>query len=79
MFLGWTGMQSKAKLAPVVGKEGIAGRDGGGREKEVPTVEIDGTFARLLGLGEGMKVGISDKCVRTRTDTAAVGWCCPAL
>src|ERR1700753_1552722 len=32
VFLGWTGMQSQPKLAPVVGREGIAGaRDGGGR------------------------------------------------
>jgi peroxin-1 len=61
IFLGWTGMQSKTKLAAVVGREGIAGRDGGGREKEVPTVEIDGTFARLLGLGEGMKVRYSTR------------------
>lgn len=58
IFLGWTGMQSQSKLTPVVGREGIAGaRGGGGRqEQEVPTVEVDATFGRLLGLNEGMKV-----------------------
>ncbi|KAK3718927.1 Peroxisome biosynthesis protein pex1 [Vermiconidia calcicola] len=60
VFLGWTGMQSQSKLAPVVGKDGIAGsRDGGRQEREVPTVEVDATFGRLLGLGDGMKVGVA--------------------
>jgi peroxin-1 len=55
VYFGWTGMQSKAKLAPVVGKDGI--RSGTGRhEQEVAVVEVDATFARLLGLGEGVKV-----------------------
>lgn len=65
VFLGWTGMQSQPKLAPVVG--GGAGRDAlaaarsGGRveEREVVTVEVDATFGRLVGLGEGMKVRCS--------------------
>lgn len=50
-------MQSKAKLAPIVG-----GKDGvrGGSEREVPTVEVDATFGRLVGLGEGMKVSSLD-------------------
>ena len=60
VFLGWTGMQSQSKLAPMVGRDGISGSRGGGsggREgQEVPTVEMDGAFARLLGLNEGMKV-----------------------
>ena len=58
VFLGWTGMQSQTRLAPVVGRDGIAGgRSGrGGQEQEVPTVEIDGTFARMVGLSEGLKV-----------------------
>lgn len=59
VYLGWTGMQSQAKLAPVVGRDGIAGNrgSGGGRhEQEVPVVEVDATFGRLLGLSEGMKV-----------------------
>jgi peroxin-1 len=58
VFLGWTGMQSQARLAPVVGRDGIAGGRGGGRqEQDVSTVEVDATFGRLLGLGDGMKVG----------------------
>jgi peroxin-1 len=58
VYFGWTGMQSKAKLAPVVGKDGI--RSGTGRhEQEVAVVEVDATFARLLGLSEGSKVNIS--------------------
>ena len=56
VFLGWTGMQSQPKLAPVVGREGIQGGRGGRDEREVPTVEVDATFGRLLGLSEGMKV-----------------------
>ena len=60
VFLGWTGMQSQPKLAPVVGREGIAGGRGGGRqEQDVPTVEVDATFGRLLGLGDGMKVRLA--------------------
>ena len=50
-------MQSQQKLAPMVGRDGIAGARGGGRhEQDVPTVEVDATFGRLLGLSEGMKV-----------------------
>ncbi|KAI7516557.1 hypothetical protein KC343_g23273, partial [Hortaea werneckii] len=60
VFCGWTGMQSQTRLAPVVGRDGIAGgRSGrGGQEQEVPTVEIDGTFARMVGLSEGLKVSV---------------------
>ncbi|KAF2166525.1 hypothetical protein M409DRAFT_54865 [Zasmidium cellare ATCC 36951] len=43
-FLGWTGMQSQSKR-----KE----------RGDVQTVEVDATFARLLGLGEGVKVNVS--------------------
>lgn len=58
VFLGWTGMQSQAKMAPIVGRDGLASARAGGRqEQEVPTVEVDATFGRLLGLSEGMKVG----------------------
>jgi len=59
VFLGWTGMQAQTRLTPMVGRDGIAGSrgSGGGRqEQEVPTVEVDATFGRLLGLSEGMKV-----------------------
>ncbi|KAJ5176121.1 uncharacterized protein N7482_001998 [Penicillium canariense] len=55
-FLGWTGMPSKRKLAPVVGREGIS--SGFSREQEISTVELDTTFGRLLGLTEGQKVGL---------------------
>ncbi|KAK9596281.1 Peroxisome biosynthesis protein pex1 [Aspergillus fumigatus] len=55
-YLGWTGMPSKRKLAPVVGREGIS--SGPMRELDISTVEVDTTFGRLLGLSEGQKVGI---------------------
>ncbi|KAF1815403.1 AAA-domain-containing protein, partial [Eremomyces bilateralis CBS 781.70] len=56
IFVGWTGMQSKRKVAPVVGRDGLAR---GSREQDVSVVEIDTTFARLLGLHNLQKVGIS--------------------
>lgn len=57
IFVGWTGMQSKRKLASLVGRDGIAGSRGAvvGREQEVAVVEMDATFARLLGVAEGQK------------------------
>ncbi|KAJ5787726.1 ATPase AAA-type core [Penicillium paradoxum] len=55
-FLGWTGMPSKRRLAPVVGRDGI--NSGFSREQEISTVELDTTFGRLLGLAEGQKVGL---------------------
>lgn len=45
-------MQSQARLAGLVGREGVRGT----QEKEVATVEMDATFARRLGIGEGTKV-----------------------
>ncbi|CZR51037.1 probable peroxin-1 [Phialocephala subalpina] len=61
VYVGWTGMQSKRKLAPVVGRDGISGIRGNtsGRDQEVPLVEIDATFARTLGLSDGQKVTAS--------------------
>jgi peroxin-1 len=58
IFVGWTGMQSKRKLASLVGRDGIAGSRGSavGREQEAAVVEMDATFARLLGVAEGQKV-----------------------
>lgn len=69
LYLGWTGMQSQSKLAPVVGRDGISGgRSGGGRqEHDVATVEIDATFGRLLGLTDGQKV-------RSGTRTVGIYW-----
>ncbi|ORY12162.1 peroxisome biogenesis factor 1, N-terminal-domain-containing protein, partial [Clohesyomyces aquaticus] len=60
VFLGWTGMQSKRRLAPVVSREGLSGTRGGpaARDQDVQAVEVDATFARLIGLTEGHKVGI---------------------
>ncbi|TKA76161.1 hypothetical protein B0A49_03966 [Cryomyces minteri] len=58
VYLGWTGMQSQRKLAPVVSREGIGGTRGNTREQEISVVEVDATFGRLLGLGDGLKVGV---------------------
>ena len=58
VFLGWTGMQSQSKQTAIVGRDGIAASARGevAGKREVDTVEVDATFARLLGLGEGLKV-----------------------
>ncbi|KAL5365110.1 P-loop containing nucleoside triphosphate hydrolase protein, partial [Aspergillus floccosus] len=56
-YLGWTGMPSKRKLAPVVGRDGISSGSSA-REQDVSTVELDTTFGRVLGLSEGQRVGI---------------------
>ncbi|KAF2134196.1 AAA-domain-containing protein, partial [Dothidotthia symphoricarpi CBS 119687] len=58
VYVGWTGMQSKRRIAPVVGRDGIS-RGSSTSQQDVPAVEVDATFARLIGLGEGQKVGIS--------------------
>lgn len=58
VYLGWTGMPSKRKVASIVGRDGISGSRGGSglREQEVPLVELDPTLANTLGLAEGQKV-----------------------
>lgn len=58
MYAGWTGMPSKRKLAPLVGRDGLGKSKGslGGKDQELGTVEMDATFARSLGLAEGQKV-----------------------
>lgn len=58
VYLGWTGMPSKRKLASIVGRDGISGSRGGSalREQEVALVEMDPTLANTLGLAEGQKV-----------------------
>lgn len=58
IYVGWTGMQSKRKLAPLVGREGLHARNGSapGTEQEVPIIEIDAAFGKLLGLVDGQKV-----------------------
>jgi peroxin-1 len=49
-------MPSKRKLAPIISRDGLSGARGGIREQEVPLVEMDATFARTLGLSDGLKV-----------------------
>ncbi|KAL3475810.1 AAA+-type ATPase [Aspergillus californicus] len=56
-YFGWTGMPSKRRLAPVVGRDGI-NNSSSTREQDASTVELDTTFGRVLGLSEGQKVGI---------------------
>ncbi|KAL4880811.1 P-loop containing nucleoside triphosphate hydrolase protein [Aspergillus karnatakaensis] len=56
-YLGWTGMPSKRRLAPVVGRDGI-NNSSSTREQDASTVELDTTFGRVLGLTEGQRVGI---------------------
>ncbi|KAJ9149129.1 AAA-domain-containing protein [Coniochaeta hoffmannii] len=55
VFLGWTGMPSKRKLAPLVDRDGINGARGG-RDKELQLVEVDATLASTLGIHDGQKV-----------------------
>lgn len=61
IYVGWTGMPSKRRLAPIVSKDGISGTRGStsAREQEIFLVEIDATFARTLGLSDGQKVTAS--------------------
>ncbi|KAJ0108525.1 Peroxisome biosynthesis protein PAS1 [Diaporthe amygdali] len=54
IYLGWTGMPSKKKIASIVGRDGLGGS--GLREQDVPLVELDPTLANTLGLHEGQKV-----------------------
>lgn len=57
VFVGWTGMQSKRRIAPVVTRDGLRASPAVGQQ-DLPAVEVDATFARLIGLQEGQKVGI---------------------
>jgi peroxin-1 len=50
-------MQSKRRIAPVVGRDGLRASPAAGQQ-DLPAVEVDATFARLIGLQEGQKVGI---------------------
>lgn len=54
VFLGWTGMGSQRKEGGLVGRDGV--KSGGSGE----TVEVDATFARLVGLADGTKVRKSE-------------------
>ncbi|KAL1304789.1 hypothetical protein AAFC00_003721 [Neodothiora populina] len=57
IYLGWTGMQSQHRLAPMVDKRGI-NRSGGRQDQDVATVEIDAALARMLAITDGQKVGV---------------------
>ncbi|KAL2757405.1 hypothetical protein ACRALDRAFT_1060792 [Sodiomyces alcalophilus JCM 7366] len=61
VFVGWTGMPSKRKLAPIVGRDGITSMRGGasGRDQEVALIEMDATLANTLGLADGQKITAS--------------------
>lgn len=54
-------MQSKHKHASVTGNEGLSQRNGNrpGKEKEVPLIDVDSTFGKLLGLLDGQKVCVT--------------------
>ncbi|KAI0017292.1 P-loop containing nucleoside triphosphate hydrolase protein [Xylariomycetidae sp. FL0641] len=56
LYLGWTGMPSKRKIAPIVDRDGINSARGAGKDQEVASVEIDATLAATLGLSDGQKV-----------------------
>ncbi|KAJ9142116.1 Peroxisome biosynthesis protein PAS1 [Pleurostoma richardsiae] len=58
VYVGWTGMPSKRRVAPLVGRDGINGTRGasGSRDQEVPLVEVDAALANTLGLYDGQKV-----------------------
>ncbi|SLM40033.1 peroxisome biosynthesis protein (pas1 peroxin-1) [Lasallia pustulata] len=57
VYVGWTGMPSKRKLASVVGRGSQRGGPAG-REQDLAVVEVDATFGRMLGLTDGQKVGV---------------------
>ncbi|ROW02048.1 hypothetical protein VPNG_07662 [Cytospora leucostoma] len=54
VYLGWTGMPSKKKVASVVGRDGSSVSRL--REQDLPLIEIDPTLANTLGLKEGQRV-----------------------
>ncbi|KAG9750614.1 AAA-domain-containing protein, partial [Aureobasidium melanogenum] len=61
IYLGWTGMQSQTRLAPIVSRNGIQGTRGSAarQDQDVPTVELDSTLARVLGIANGLKVAVN--------------------
>ncbi|ETI26896.1 hypothetical protein G647_09995 [Cladophialophora carrionii CBS 160.54] len=54
-YVGWTGMPSRTRPASLLNNDRTRP---GSREQDVQTVEIDATFAKVLGLAEGQKIGI---------------------
>ncbi|KAI5251426.1 AAA-domain-containing protein [Aureobasidium subglaciale] len=61
VYLGWTGMQSQTRLAPIVSRNGIQGTRGNAarQDQDVAAVELDSTLARVLGISDGLKVGVN--------------------
>ncbi|KHN96341.1 ATPase, AAA-type, core [Metarhizium album ARSEF 1941] len=55
IFVGWTGMPSRRRAAPLVTRDGISGSRGS-RDQEIQVVEIDATLANTLDLHDGQKV-----------------------
>ncbi|KIV94394.1 hypothetical protein PV10_02163 [Exophiala mesophila] len=53
-YVGWTGMPSRTRPGSLINND----RARSGREQETQMVEIDATFAKLLGLSEGQKIGL---------------------
>ncbi|KAK6087338.1 peroxisome biosynthesis protein [Seiridium cupressi] len=56
IYVGWTGLPSKRKLASLVGRDGINGSRGTVRDQEVASVEVDAILASTVGLNDGQKV-----------------------
>ena len=63
-------MPSKRKLAPVVGRDGISSGSAA-REQDISTVELDTTFARVLGLADGQRVRMPFETREAHSDTDA--------
>ncbi|KAG5983774.1 hypothetical protein E4U55_007173 [Claviceps digitariae] len=55
IYVGWTGMPSKRRTAPLVSRDGISGSRAS-RDQDVQVVEMDATLANTLELSEGQKV-----------------------
>ncbi|CAK7267520.1 Peroxisome biosynthesis protein pex1 [Sporothrix epigloea] len=62
IFVGWTGMPSRRRMAPLVGRDSVTSnarggnRGGASSDQEIAVVEIDATFAHSLGLYDGQKI-----------------------
>lgn len=69
VFTGWTGMQSQTKAGTLLGREGMSRSERGEGARDVPTIELDATFGRLLNLSSGTKV--SARTVLSRFNTIA--------
>ncbi|KAM7205476.1 putative PEX1 peroxisomal biogenesis factor 1 [Naviculisporaceae sp. PSN 640] len=58
IYVGWTGMASRPKTAPIVGRDGLlnGSKSSSSSTQQVPLVEIDAQLARAVGLQDGQKV-----------------------